>query len=396
MKAPTFTIRTRLTILLTVLFLAFGGALLALNYTLVADRLPVRIGYDGASIPPTSLQPEDLIVVTDADVAADPGELVPDLLDAVERGRERTLDELVRQSLVAMAIATLASIGIAWLVAGRLLRPVHRITATARRINDGNLDERIALDGPRDELRELADTFDDMLGRLDHAVRAQRRLIANAAHELRTPLANQRTIIEVALDDPDATTDDLRQMAEVSLRQVERSQRLIDALLRLARIENHPLETTEVDLAQIVREVITSLDHGDRTIELDLHPVPLLGDPTLLERLAANLIENAVRHNLAGGYVRIRTRDGQLAVVNSGPTVEPDEVHLLFEPFRRRSVRTGGDLGLGLGLALVSDIVKVHHGRIDARPGPDGGLDIRIDLGGTTAGAARTDVDRSG
>jgi signal transduction histidine kinase len=290
-----------------------------------------------------------------------------------------------------IAVAVLAVVGVVagWLLAGRLLRPVHRITATARRLSLSTLHERIALTGPRDELRELADTFDAMLDRLERAADSQRRFAANASHELRTPLAIQRAAIEIGLHDP--SPDQLARMRRELLQANERTERLIDGLLALAQGERGLERREPVNLADLADEVADqhrpmAVENGVE-IDLDLEAVTVTGDPVLLTRLVANLLHNAIRHNHPGGAVRVRTSATTgLTVTNTGPRIPADRVPELFEPFRRpHPPRTGPSEGAGLGLSIVAAIADAHHAHVDASPNPDGGLTVTVAL--PTSGA---------
>jgi signal transduction histidine kinase len=285
-----------------------------------------------------------------------------------------------------IAVALLAVIGVAtgWWLAGRVLRPLHRITATAQRLSLSNLHERIALTGPRDELKELADTFDAMLERLERAANSQRRFAANVSHELRTPLAIQRAAIEIGLDDP--SPDQLVRMREELLRANLRTERLIDGLLVLAQGERGLDGREPVSLDVLAEEVA---DHhrdaavaADVVLKLELEPVTVTGDPVLLARLVANLVHNAIRHNHPGGRLQVRTSPASgLTVSNTGPEIPADRVPELFEPFRRlHPPRTGPSEGAGLGLSIVAAIADAHDAHLTACPNPGGGLTVSVAL----------------
>jgi signal transduction histidine kinase len=255
---------------------------------------------------------------------------------------------------------------------------LHQITETARRLSETNLDERIDLDGPHDELRELADTFDAMLGRLDAAFDSQRRFVANASHELRTPLAIMRTQLEVA-----HTPDELRAASVVVQQVIDRSERLVDGLLVLARADGR-LVTEPTDLADALRAVVVPPD-DDVVVTITAEPAPVQGDPALLLHLATNLVDTARRNNVPNGWVRARTRtDGAevvLEVTNSGPAVPPDAAEGLFEPFRRLAAdRTAADTGAGLGLSIVRAVARTHGGEATATALPEGGLRVEVRL----------------
>jgi signal transduction histidine kinase len=286
--------------------------------------------------------------------------------------------------------------GLGWLLAGRALQPLQHITATARRVADRSLHERIGLDGPDDEIKELADTFDGMLERLDRAFEGQQRFVANASHELRTPLTINRTLIEVALARPDAD-EALHQLGSTLLAVNERHERLIDGLLTLASSEQRVTDATGVDLADVARHVVAESAAAAHKVGVelraDLKPAPIAGDPVLLERLVQNLIDNATRYNLtAGGWVMVRTSvvddHARLSVENTGAVVPPYAVPSLFEPFRRQptterlAAPADGSLGrgAGLGLSIVRSVARAHGGEAHAAARSDGGLIVEVDL----------------
>jgi signal transduction histidine kinase len=283
---------------------------------------------------------------------------------------------------IAIVVLTAIAVLAGWWLAGRVLRPLHRITATARRLSLANLDERIDLTGPRDELKELADTFDAMLGRLERAVESQRRFIANASHELRTPLAIQRAAIQIGL--ADTSPEQVERMRVELLEANRRSERLIDGLLMLAQGERGLDARQPVRLDEVVREAAgplrgTARDAGI-AIKLDTRPLTVAGDAVLLTQLATNLLHNAIRYNHEGGevYVRVSPEQG-LTVRNTGPEVPAERVPELFEPFRRlHAPRTGPADGAGLGLSIVASIAHAHDATLDARPNPGGGLDVIV------------------
>ena len=281
-------------------------------------------------------------------------------------------------TILLLAVLTALSIGIGWWLAGRMLRPVSRITNTARRLSISNLHERIALDGPADELSELAGTFDTMLERLERSVNHERRFIANVAHELRTPLAIQRAAIQIGLDEP--SLERISQVRDDLLNVNGRIERLIDSLLLLAQTD-HGLESTEpVALDAIVRDAIKETKSQGIIIHQQLDSVLVEGDAVLLHRLVANLIDNAVCYNQPLGRVDVRlTTTGELSVINTGPVIPSDRIAELFEPFRRlRSARTGTSGNAGLGLSIVASIARAHRASITAHPNPGGGLHLKV------------------
>jgi signal transduction histidine kinase len=276
-------------------------------------------------------------------------------------------------------------VGAGWLLAGRALRPLRDITATARRVSGENLGERISLSGPADELKELADTFDGMLGRLDAAFASQRHFVANASHELRTPLAIMRTEVDVSLADSEASAEELRRMGEAVRETVDRCERLIESLLMLARSEAATGREEPVDLAALAGDCITDLmarsqDAAVR-VQDDLEPAWVRGEPGLLERMIANLLDNGVQHNERGGFLNVstrnRTRGVELIVRNGGPRIDPQDALTLTEPFRRLDRAYGG---FGLGLSIVRSVAEVHGGTTEIFAPATGGLEVRIHL----------------
>jgi signal transduction histidine kinase len=308
----------------------------------------------------------------------------------VKDSQNHTLQTLGVESGVALSLMAVASLGLGWLIAGRVLRPVHHITDTARRLSQETLHERINLKGPNDELKELADTFDAMLSRLDRAFSSQRRFVANASHELRTPLATERVLIDEALANRGAGADELRAILEHLRVNSEETEALINALLVLARSERGVERWVPTDLANVAAGVVeqTRPEAVTRgvTITSTLEPALVIGDPALLERLVGNLVENAVRHNVtSGGWLHVRTGSANgratLRVTNSGPVVAPEHIGSLFEPFRRDgTARTSTDGGFGLGLSIVQSVVHAHHGVLEARAPESGGLDLTVSL----------------
>ncbi|KRV51528.1 histidine kinase [Wenjunlia vitaminophila] len=380
------TIRFRLTVLYGGMFLMAGILLVALIYWLVARSVDVSS--------PLPFRFEGTVTFTSevCQKYADGGTVEQSDLqrctaEYMALQREEALDALLRRSLLALLGLTVAAFAFGYGMAGRVLHPLGRITRMARSVAGAELHRRIELDGPDDELKELADTFDDMLDRLDRSFDSQRRFVANASHELRTPLAINRTLLEVQLADPQASPD-VQQLGKTLLATNERSEQLVEGLLLLARSENELTDRKPVDLAEVAVQALEQArsEAENRGVELrsSLETAVVQGNGVLLERIALNLVQNAVRYNVAeNGWVSISSgkSGGQavLEVSNTGPMVPGYEVDSLFEPFRRlRTDRTGSDKGVGLGLSIVRSVVRAHGGTIAAVPRPGGGLDMRV------------------
>lgn len=382
LRRPAPTLRLRLTVLYGALFLVTGAVLLTFGYLLVRhnlDRPPhIRAALARLGRPPSG-RPFRLLAGTPEArlIAAVRAQLRADAL-------HRLLLEYVGALLVMTTISVIAGY---WL-AGRALRPLRKIIATAQRVSGENLGERIGLSGPADELRELAETFDGMLGRLDTAFASQRHFVANASHELRTPLAIMRAELDVALEDPEAGDQELREMAEELRETVDRCERLIESLLVLARSEAAIGHAEPVDLATLAGDCITDLSAASRGAGVRfrdrLAPAWTRGDPALLERIVANLIDNALRYNEPGGFIEVRTRSyaakARLQVSNSGAVIAAAEAKRLAEAFRRLD-RTPG--GFGLGLSIVDSTVRAHGGTTDISPRDGGGLVVSVELPGS-------------
>ena len=400
-SVPRPSIRLRLTLWYGGLLLLAGATVLAFNVALVARTFPS----DSA----------DLRENLEQRLQMEPGELRGEFLFLLERPqppsrpvnprravsaaplfnsvishiKSDTLDQIIWQSSVAFALMAALSIGLGWLVAGRLLRPVHEIAATARRICEASLEERIALGGPSDELKDLADQFDAMLDRLQSAFEAQREFVANASHELRTPLTIIRTELDVTLDDPDAGREQLERTAEVVRRAIDRTEGLIDRLLVLARAEEPLLRGEERDLAEALRQALDAREAeiaelGLR-VTLDLGEANVEGDPMLLDRLAGNLVDNAVQHNEQDGWIEIASAYDEgtatVRIANGGPRIPAEEAPRLFERFARlERARTSARAGYGLGLSIVRAIVRAHRGEVTASAPPEGGLAVEVTL----------------
>jgi signal transduction histidine kinase len=293
--------------------------------------------------------------------------------------------------LVGSLIVLVAMIGISvllgWFASGRVLRPLRVMTTTTRQISEQNLHERLALAGPNDELKDLGDTIDDLLGRLEAAFDSQRHFVANASHELRTPLMLSQTLLQVALANPQITLDSLRAACEEAVDAGKDQAQLIDALLTLARSQLGLEHRELVDLRRVVDDAVNA--HASsataRGLQLDaaLDDAEVSGDERLISRMVSNLLDNAIRYNLTDGRVEVRlvanTTEATLTVTNTGPSVAPDQVSRLLEPFQRAAPdRTVSPNGLGLGLSIVADIVQAHGARLEVRPRPAGGLSVTV------------------
>jgi len=308
------------------------------------------------------------------------------------------LDEVALQYGVAFAGVLLLATVIGWAMAGHVLAPLQRITGTARRVSEQRLDERIDVTGPHDELRELGETLNSMLDRLEDSFGAQRRFVANASHELRGPMTVIRSEAEVALANPEPDLDELRGMAESVVHASRRTEALLASLLILARGQRGLVRTGPVDLAEVAQAALDSSSAvaAAESVRLtaELTPAAVEGDTALLERLVANLIENGVRYNRPGGFVEVRTRAGvasvELTVENSGPPVAAADAARLAEPFERLA-READAKGAGLGLSIVRAVSEAHGGTLAIEPRSEGGLTVAVRL---PRAAARRDVSR--
>jgi signal transduction histidine kinase len=368
--APRWTARVRLTLLYTGLFVACGAIVVAITYGLVAG-LQNPPATPGIACPaPEPLRTQCKSAFQEAAALG------------ARMQREATLSHLLQYSLITLTAATLLAAAAGWIAAGRVLRPVRQITQAARTASEHNLSARITLRGPRDELRELADTFDAMLARLQAAFESQRRFVANAGHELRTPLTVMRTCLDVVLAKPAPAPGELHRMGQ-DVHAALDAEQLINALLTLARSDRELTVREPVDLATVAEDALDATDRGDRRLHASLEPAVTSGDQVLLERLAANLIDNAVRYNTPNGDLWLTTstvsEHAALVVANSGPVIDREALHRLFEPFQRLQDRISSE-GFGLGLAIVSSITAAHHGTVTAEPRPGGGLTVTVTM----------------
>ncbi|MES9509966.1 ATP-binding protein [Streptomyces sp. NPDC000609] len=378
------TIRIRLTLLYGGMFLIAGILLLSIIYMLAAQALHV-----GSELPFKIVSGQVRSDVCNFNDKSTPDAFNAAMNSCVNHQRQQALDTLLNRSLLALVGLSVIAFAFGYAMAGRVLSPLGRITRTARRVAGTDLSRRIELDGPDDELKELADTFDEMLDRLERAFTAQQRFVGNASHELRTPLAINRTLLEVHLSDPQAPPE-LKQLGKTLLATNERSEQLVEGLLLLARSDNQIVERKPVDLSEVASRAIdqTRGEAEERGVEIraELAPTVIQGNGVLLERIALNLVQNAVRYNVPeDGWVEVTTelQGGQalLVVSNTGPVVPAYEIDNLFEPFRRlRTERTGSDKGVGLGLSIARSVARAHGGRIIAEPREGGGLVMRVSL----------------
>jgi len=379
------TIRIRLTLLYGGMFLMAGVVLLVLMYYFVQQA------FEDASLPNLTLGPGVKIVTQDgSEITANNFNQYLDHMQATQA--HAALATLLRKALTALVCLAIIAFMAGYALAGRVLRPLGRITRTAREVASSEMHRRIQMEGPDDELKELADTFDEMLDRLDRSFDSQRRFVANASHELRTPLAINRTLLEVQLSDPNASPD-LQQLGKTLLATNERSEQLVEGLLLLARSDNELTDRRPVELSEVALRALEQLRPEAATREVvlrpELEPATVSGNGVLLERIALNLLQNAVRYNVPDGWVEISTAaspggGGELVVTNTGPVVPGYELEHIFEPFRRvkGADRTRSDRGVGLGLSIVRSVVRAHGGTIEATPRTGGGLTIRVRIPG--------------
>lgn len=404
------TVRVRLTAIYGALVLLCGAAVLTITYVLVAHSTGVltfhtrdgKVGAVSSDASGATTGIESMQTSKAGPTSFDPAHLADEghrMRALAERQHNAMLHQLMLDSGIALGVTAVLAAALGWIIAGRVLRPLRTITATVREISATNLHRRLDLGGPQDELTELGATFNGLLARLEAAFHAQRQFVANASHELRTPLARQRAIGQVAITDPDASVESLRTAHQRILVAGAEQERTILALLALARGQAGPVRSERVDLAQLARDVVsaraTEADLRGLRIDAALDAAPITGDSRLLESLVANLIDNALRHNVAGGRVTVATSTAgptaRLRVRNTGPIVPPDEVARLFQPFHRlgpdRAAR--GD-GLGVGLSIVAAVCDAHGAQLDVRAPAAGGLAI------TVAFAAAIEVDPTG
>jgi signal transduction histidine kinase len=395
LRHPKTTVRWRLTLVYGGLFLASGAALLAITYTLVAHApvTPVT-SFFRVSRPVRTVRPPPT-----AEIQL-PHPLPPQVRRALRSRAGRAviqgvgshqrisdLHQIIEESGIALGMMAIISGLLGWLVAGRVLRPLRTMTATTQQISAANLHERLAMPGPKDELRHLADTIDGLLARLEAAFDAQRRFVANASHELRTPLTSARVLLEMVMSDPKATVQTFRTACAQVLEESEQQEQLIDALLALAQGQRGIDQREAVDLAVVATDAlkVTELEAAAHGLEIatSLGAAPISGDRRLVERLVSNLLDNAIRHNAPDGRVEVEVKadgaKGTLRVANDGPTVPAGEVERLLQPFQRMApARVGHSEGLGLGLSIVAAIAGAHGAELEIEPRQSGGLEVRV------------------
>jgi signal transduction histidine kinase len=385
----------RLTVLYGGVFLLCGAAMLGLTYLLVymaTENIRNQVEADfskdiGKEL--ASGKSYTIFHLTNGVRAAGNSHLVTarQVVEAVARAAAVRVSgwgpqQLLEQCAIALGITALVAVGLGWFIAGRVLRPLSTMTAAARRISAHSLNERLAMSGPDDELKELGDTLDDLFTRLEASFEAQRKFVANASHELRTPLTRERTLLQVTLADPAADVGTWHDVSQELIASNKEQEQLIDALLTLAVSDTGIEEREPVDLADAAAAALEDIEPAGLNVRVDADEAPLDGDPVLVQRLAANLISNAVRHNIPGGYAEVttRTRNGHaiLSVTNSGPPVPPSEVERLFQPFQRLGSRRVSRAGHGLGLSIVRAIASAHDATVTASALPGGGLAVQV------------------
>jgi signal transduction histidine kinase len=384
LRLPRPTARLRLTLLYGGLFTLAGAGLLGFTYWLfdraTAGALSPQIRPGGGC----SFQ--------------DPSSLFCQIARGARFRRSLDLHALADQSAIALAVMAMLAFALGWLVAGRVLRPLRTITATARRISVTSLHERLALPGPDDEFKELADTLDSLLARLEASFTAQRTFVANASHELRTPLTLDRTLLQVALRNPNATIEQWRATGQELLASGQQQERILEALLTLASSQagtsrHQPVDLSEVTTARL-RAARARIQRQRLHLQASLSPASLYGDPDLIDRLTANLLDNAIQHNTPDGSIEITTTASNghavLTVANTGPLVPPAEVSRLLQPFQRLAARTSTGNGHGLGLSIVAAIATAHRADLAAHARPDGGLHIQVSFPASQDQAAPT------
>jgi signal transduction histidine kinase len=405
LRHPRTTVRWRLTLLYGGLFLVCGAALLAITYTLVdhatinepfnsfgisgsAALRPAPPGAGYKRVPPNATvgtAAQKLTPTIERLLKSPSGQRVITSARSVQRISD--LHQLVIESSIALAIMAMISGALGWVVAGHVLAPLRTMTAATQQMSEANLHERLAMKGPPDELRQLADTIDGLLERLEGAFGAQRRFVANASHELRTPLTTVRALLEMVLSDPRATASAFRTVSQQVLEESGHQEQLIDSLLALAQGQRGIDTRERIDLADIAGDVLRAHE-GEAAarcvrVDVSLEPAPIAGDRRLIERLVSNLVDNALRYNVPRGWARVQVRaqagEAALAVTNTGPVVPVEQLGRLLQPFQRLAGdRVGHGEGLGLGLSIVAAIANAHDAPLDVQPSLEGGLEVTV------------------
>jgi signal transduction histidine kinase len=394
MRRVGLTARARLTLLFAGLFAVGGTILLVITYVLVAQNVRVadiNSPASDANFQKACASLDTSNVPIDQNLKIKCSASIKLGAEAAANAQRRAmLDDLLLSAAITLVVTTLLAAFFGWLIAGRILKPVHRLTEAARNASESNLSQRLDLSGPHDELRELADTFDAMLDRLEFAFVAQRRFIANASHELRTPLTVMHTTLDVVLAKSSPTNAELVEMGEDVRAEVANAETLITSLLALAQNEGAVRSPEPVDLAAVVQGVVDRADFGTLAHELQIEEATVDGDRQLLDRLVSNLVSNAIRYNVPHGNVRIHVAvlDGfaTVHIVNTGTAISPDRVGDIFQPFTRLDERVGTE-GFGLGLALVETIATAHRGTVGATALEKGGLEVVVRLPAASAPA---------
>jgi signal transduction histidine kinase len=382
--SPRWTVRLRLTVIYTVVLIVAGAGVLAVSYALVDNSLH-RSGTQGRTAADRLARGAPPPLGSQTQRAALKARIA--LIEQAQRQlADDTLGRLVDQYLVALGILIALAATSSWLLAGRVLRPLQRITATLHRVSDARMDERVGLTGPHDELKELGDTFDEMLARLERTFNGQRAFMANASHELRTPLAIMQAENDVLRATPRTSPQALSAVTRTFATALERSERIISDLLTLARSDARDLGREAVDLGALLNQGVAGIAPAARgrriDVETDIAAARVLGDRGLLESLVENLLVNAVRHNQDGGWIRVSSADTDneawLEIANGGSRLAADEMAVLTEPFRRGRARQADVPGHGLGLSLVASIAEAHGGTVSFDSPAEGGLRVRV------------------
>jgi signal transduction histidine kinase len=382
-------VRLRLTLLYGVLFLLSGAVLLSITYLLVAHGGP-NVAMSTRSTSPGGEQSVSVFLGKTLPTNVRLPEAERRVTEAIQaqavRQQAEIMHQLLVQSFVALAIMSVIATALGWLVAGRVLRPLQTMTNSIQHISARNVHERLAVTGPRDELKNLADTIDGLLGRLDAALDSHKRFVANAAHELRTPLTLEHALLEEAVIDPDATADSFRAQFEQLMVVSEQQARLLESLLVLATSERGLDGLESVDLSGLTGDVLRAAEpearRQDLAVTAEVRPARVTGAPALVECLVANLVDNAMSYNVPDGRVEVTTgMEGArsfLSVSNTGPLVPPEMVDQLLSPFQRLDRTADEDGHHGLGLSIVQSIAAAHSADLTVRAQPGGGLAIRV------------------